>query len=74
MVILLRDTTSSNVDAVIITRTTDKDEIQDIIDEVKEKWGEDDYPDDLFSLVVDALPDDCEVYAAWASDFNTVWY
>lgn len=74
MVILLRDTISSNVDAVIITHTTDKDEIQDIIDEVKEKWNEDGCPDDLLSLVEDALPEDCEVYAAWASDFNTVWY
>lgn len=74
MIILLRDTSSSNVDGVIISHKTDKDEIQNIIDEVKEKWEEDEYPDDLFSAIEDALPDDCEMYAAWASEFNTVWY
>lgn len=74
MVFVLRDSTSSNVDAVILAHTTSKEDIQDIIDEVKDKWEEDDYPDDLYGLIEKALPDDCEVYAAWSMDFNTVWY
>lgn len=73
MVITLRDSINSDLDAIIITEQTLASEIQDIIDELKESWG-DDYPDDMFEEIVNALPEDCEVYAAWCNDFNTVWY
>ena len=73
MIITLRDSINSNLDAIIITEQTLVSEIQDIIDELKESWG-DDYPDDTFEEIVNALPEDCEVYASWCSDFSTVWY
>lgn len=74
MVFVLRDSSSSNVDAVILTHTTSKEDIEDIIEEVKDKWEEDDDADSLLELIEKELPDDCEVYAAWSMDFNTVWY
>ena len=73
MIITLRDSINSNLDAIILTEQTQASEIQDIIDELKGSWG-DDYPDDTFEEIINALPDDCEVYAAWSNDFNTVWY
>lgn len=74
MIHILRDSISLNVDAIIITETTEADELQNIIDEVKEKWNEDGCQDDLFDMVEDALPEDCEVHTAWASEFNALWY
>jgi len=74
MIFVLRDSSSSNVDAVILTHTTSKEDIEDIIEEVKGKWEEDGDADSLLELIEKELPDDCEVYAAWSMDFNTVWY
>ena len=74
MIILLRDTSSSNVDAVIMTTKTTSDEIRDIIDEVKEKWEADDYEEDLLDMIETALPDDCQLHVGWSMDFNSVWY
>ena len=69
MIFTLRDSINSDVDAIIITQTTDRDELQDIIDEVKA--NNDDWQ---FADIENALPEDCEVYAAWADEFNSVWY
>ena len=74
MIVLLRDTSSSNVDAVIMTKKTSSNEIQDIIDEVKEKWEADNYEEDLLNMIENALPNDCELNVAWSMDFNSVWY
>ena len=69
MVLLLRDSMSSGVDAVILTRETTVDDVQEIIYNVKENNDEWQFDD-----IVDALPGDCDVYAAWSNDFNNVWY
>lgn len=74
MIFVLRDSSSNDVDAIILTHTTSKEDIEDIVEEVKDKWEEDDDADSLLELIEKALPDDCEVYAAWSMDFNTVWY
>lgn len=74
MILVLRDSSSNDVDAIILTHTTSKEDVEDIIEEVKDKVEEDDDADSLLDLVEKALPDDCEVYAAWSMDFNTVWY
>ena len=73
MIVVLREIHSSDVDGIITTKTTSKSKIQNIIDEVKDRWEEDESPDDLFTLIVNALPKDCKVYAIGTKN-NTVWY
>lgn len=61
-VYFLKDLGEDCVDAVIIATTSTLEEIQDAIYKAKEN---DDYTwDDL----VDALPDDCEIYNKWNSE------
>lgn len=71
MIIMLKDVETLDTDAVIITKTTTADEIQDIIDTVKtELEGEWQFDD-----IADRLPDDCEIHTVWAIDeLATVYY
>lgn len=73
MVIALRDSTTLDLDAIILTKTTTDTDIQDIIDDLKEELG-DDFDGDLFEEIEKRLPDDCEVYASWANQVESVWY
>lgn len=74
MIFVLRDSDSLDVAAIITTEDPWDNELQDIIDNVKEKWDEEEYPDDLFTEIIEALPDKYKVYVGMDSDFDTIWY
>lgn len=67
MVYLLKDLSNNDVDAVIIAETSTKEEIEEVIDKVKEidcyTWED----------LIEALPNDCEVYDRW-SDLKSLYY
>lgn len=68
MIILLKDLSENEVDAVIITEKTNAGEIEKIISNVKNEypgeWTDED--------IMEALPSDCEFYRV--SDCETAWY
>lgn len=58
----LNDMTENCVDAVIIAKTSTKEEIESAIDRAKEidayTWDD----------ILEALPSDCEIYDRWNND------
>lgn len=69
MVFVLRDSVTLDVDAILITDTTEKEELQNIIDDVKannEDW--------TFEDIEEKLPMDVGIYTSWLNDFETLWY
>ena len=78
MIFILRDSSSDNIEGVILSKETEKYEIESIIEEVKENRGRDDYEDyDDFEKFIqeieESLPDDCELYLSWTNDIDVVW-
>lgn len=68
-VIFMKELYTNNIDCIIITKTTTKDEVQRIIDKVKA-----DMPDDYtFDDIREQLPSDCKVYCQW-EDIEVVYY
>lgn len=69
-IILLKDIEDGNVDAIIKTKTTTAEEIQNIIDKVKsevEDWTDED--------IFNALPEDCKAKRVPTYDNEvSVWY
>ncbi len=69
MVFVLRDSVTLDLDAIFITDTTEKEELQNIIDDVKannEDW--------TFEDIEKKLPIDVGIYTSWLNDFETLWY
>lgn len=69
MVFVLRDSVTLDLDAILITDTTEKEELQNIIDDVKannEDW--------TFEDIEKKLPMDVGIYTSWLNDFETLWY
>lgn len=60
--IFLKDLATGDVDAVILTKTSSKSDVERAIFKAKEK---DDYQ---WEDLLEALPDDCEVIESWSSD------
>lgn len=67
-IILLRDMVEDTVDAVIITETSTKEEVQIAIEKVKSD------SDWQFEDIVNNLPEDCSIYTVWGSDIEHIWY
>lgn len=65
-VYFLKDVCEDCVDAVIIAKTSTKEDIEKAIIKSKER------PDYTWEDLINALPDDCEVYDRWSCD--VVWY
>ena len=63
----LKDLYDGSVDAVIIAKTSTAEEIAEAIMQTKEKDGYE------WADIVDALPEDCEIYDRW-SDIKDIWY
>ena len=61
-VIFLQDVSDATIDAVIITKTSSKEDVQKAINKAREieYYNMDD--------VVQALPKDCEVYDRWSNE------
>lgn len=68
---LLKDLYGDCVDAVIVAKNDNitAEEIQNSIDETKEKYG----GDWQWDNIVNGLPKDCEIYDKWG-DLETVTY
>ena len=66
-IFLLKDLSEDSVDAVIIAETSTEEEIESAICKAKEK---DDYQ---WEDLVEALPDDCQIYDKWA-DLKNIYY
>lgn len=69
MVFVLRDSVTLDLDAILITDTTEKEELQNIIDDVKEN-----NEDWTFEDIEKKLPMDVGIYTSWLNDFETLWY
>lgn len=69
MILVLKDTCDCSVDAVVVTKTSTQEDVQNAIDEVKSTIECLDFYD-----IERALPRDCKVYKNWESGFKTVWY
>ena len=62
--ILLSDKDSDDqVVAVINTKTTTREELQDKIDMIKFDWSNENNPDYLINTIINALPKDCKLIA-----------
>lgn len=68
MIILLKDLSENEVDAIILTKETTSEKVEEIISEIKNKypgeWTDED--------IIDALPSDCEFYRV--GDCEIAWY
>lgn len=70
IVTLLKDLETDKVDVVIISEKTTTEEIQSIINDVKEKYT---YTY-TFDLIRKKLPNDCKVFSSWEQNIGAVWY
>lgn len=68
MIILLKDLSKNEVDAVILTKETTPEKVEEIISEVKNKYPSEWTDEDI----MDALPSDCEFYRV--GDCEIAWY
>lgn len=68
MIILLMDLSENEVDAVIITKETTSENVEEIISEVKDKYSGEWTDEDI----MDALPNDCKFYRV--DDCEKAWY
>ncbi len=69
MVILLNDLEEGVTDAVIVTKETTAEEVEDIIYKVKESDSEWQFDD-----IINNLPEDCKVFSRWSGETATVTY
>ena len=67
---ILRDSVSFDVDAVLDVKIADPYDVQEMINDIKEKWIDEDSPDDLLSRIEEELPDNCQILNEW----HTLWY
>lgn len=68
MMFLLKDLSDGSVDAVIVSKTSTKEEIEDAIIAAKQKDGYD------WNDIIEALPNDCECYDIWSSNLEKIYY
>ena len=68
MVFLLKDISDSKVDAVILSKTSTKEDIENAIITAKQSddWSWDD--------ILRELPADCEIYDVWSGNLDEVFY
>ena len=71
---VLNDLAENEVDAIITSEETSSEEIQKIIDAVKQEYWDNGGESDLIADIQNALPADCIMYARWSKDFDTIYY
>lgn len=64
----LKDLEEGTIDAVILAETSTLEEVENAIDEAKE------IEDYAWEDLVEALPDDCEIYDYWNNEDKTIYY
>lgn len=67
---VLKDLESGETDAIILSNTTTKEEIETKISDAKEKFG----MEWNWENLVDALPSDCSIYDKWSRSFEVAYY
>lgn len=66
----LIDLCDDDVDGIIISETSTKENIQIAIDSVKQKFeGDWEWED-----ILEGLPEDCTVYSSWEGEVEKVYY
>ena len=61
MIMILKDLVSDDMDAIVTSETTTREEIQIIIDTVKSELEDEWQTEDI----IERLPKDCKVYTTW---------
>lgn len=70
IITLLQDLSEGTTDAVIISKNSTSEEIQEKINEAKEQKEYDWQWEDL----EEALPGDCEIVTCWSGNLNKIYY
>lgn len=73
-IILLRDREDKTVDGVIIAEITTKEDIEAIINQIRDDVAEGREDNDYFALLTQRLPADCKIADKWSNKWEEVWY
>lgn len=71
---VLNDLAENEADAIITSETTTSEEIQKVVDAVKQEWWDSNESFDLIECIAINLPADCTMYTRWGKEFDTIYY
>lgn len=73
-IILLKDREDNSVDAVIVSETTTKKELNEILAGIIIDVAEGKEDNSYLEILKQRLPSDCKMIDRWSNDLNIIWY